>query len=99
LQYNNKNYSAAADAMGVAVKLQPDYANARYFLGLAYARIGKTADAIDQFDELQKSNPNNEEINLILANLRAGKPIFADAVAPVTPNPEKRSNLPIKENK
>ncbi|MEA2715196.1 MAG: hypothetical protein QOG91_224 [Candidatus Parcubacteria bacterium] len=97
LQYNSKDYANAAASLAEAVRLQGDYANARYFLGLADARVGKTADAITQFTELAKTNPDNQEVSLILVNLRAGKPIFADAAPPVTADPEKRPMLPIKE--
>lgn len=97
LEFNNKNYQASADALNKAVEIQKDYANAKYFLGLAYARLGKSSDAIDQFAELAITNPDNQEITLILQNLKSGKAIFADA--PVAPAPEKRSSLPVKEKR
>lgn len=96
LEYNSKNYTAAAGALAAAVKIQPDYANAEYFLGLSDARLGNTSDAVAQFSALAHSNPDNQEVALILANLQAGKPIFADTQAAVTP-PEKRPTLPVKE--
>ncbi|MBP6858223.1 MAG: tetratricopeptide repeat protein [Candidatus Pacebacteria bacterium] len=99
LQYTNKEYQGAAKSLESAVKLQPDYANAQYFLGLAYARIGDLENATAQFENLVATNPDNEEVSLILGNLRAGKSPFADAQPPVTPTPEKRSTLPIKEEK
>lgn len=97
LQYNMKNYTASAEALDKALKIQPSYANARYFLGLAQARLGNVTEAASQFAELAKTNPDNKEIALIINNLRSGRPIFTDAQAPVTPNPEKRPSLPIKE--
>ncbi len=97
LEFNNKNYQASADSLKKAVEIQPDYANARYFLGLANARLGKNDEAIEQFAQLAISNPDNQEVSLILSNLKAGKAIFADAPAPVTSTPEKRSSLPVKE--
>ncbi|MFA6315053.1 MAG: tetratricopeptide repeat protein [Candidatus Paceibacterota bacterium] len=97
LEYNMKNYPAAEVAFAAATKYQTDYANARYFLGLSYARQNKSTDAIREFEEISKTNPDNQEISLILSNLKSGQPIFTDAVAPITPNPEKRSTLPIKE--
>ncbi len=99
LQYSSKNYQAAVDALSQAVKIQTDYANAKYFLGLAYARLNKTDEAISQFEDLAKTNPDNQEVALILANLKAGKSIFADAQPPVTTAPEKRASLPIKEKR
>lgn len=99
LQYNNKSYSEAAKALGMAVKLQPEYANAKYFLGLSYYRLGMNTEAITQFEDLAVTNPGNSEINLILTNLKAGKSPFVNAEPPVTPTPEKRSSLPVKEKK
>jgi cytochrome c-type biogenesis protein CcmH/NrfG len=98
-KYNNKDYDGAATALKSAVSLQADYANAKYFLGLALARLGRTDDAITQFESIAVSNPDNQEIGLILNNLKQGRPIFADAVPPITTAPEKRSSLPIKEKR
>lgn len=97
LQYNNKDYNLAATSLEKAVNLQPDYANAKYFLGLSYVRLNKISDAITQFEGLAKSNPENQEVAFILNNLLEGKSPFADAQPPVTPTPEKRSSLPIQE--
>ncbi len=99
LEYSNKNYSAAAKALAEAVRLQSDYANAKYFLGLSLARQSDTAGATAQFQDLATTNPDNQEVALILANLKAGKSIFAEAKAPVTTAPEKRTSLPIKEKR
>jgi tetratricopeptide (TPR) repeat protein len=97
LQYNGKEYSSSIESFENAVKIQPEYANARYFLGLAQARVGKTAEAISQFEILKTTNPDNEEVAAILANLIAGKgPFVEPAVSKVTA-PEKRSTLPVKE--
>ncbi|MBU6427221.1 tetratricopeptide repeat protein [Patescibacteria group bacterium] len=99
LEYNAKAYDQAAQALAKAVELQPQYANAQYFLGLSYVRLNKIADAITQFEDLAKTNPDNQEISFILSNLRAGKSPFADAKPPVTSTPEKRASLPVKEGK
>ncbi|MDQ5893146.1 MAG: hypothetical protein QG640_157 [Patescibacteria group bacterium] len=97
LYYNDKNYQEATNAFGKAVELNSQYANAQYFLGLSYARLGKTADAIAQFETLAQTNPDSEEVALILSNLIEGKSPFADAQPPIDSKPEKRSNLPVKE--
>lgn len=97
LKYNNKDYAGASKAFERAVEIIPDYANARYFLGLSYDRLGRDSDAIDQFENIQKSNPDNSEIRLILSNLKAGRSPFSDAKPPVDDKPEKRSNPPIEE--
>ncbi len=97
LQYNDKNYSEAAGALSKAVELNGQYANARYFLGLSYARLGKNEDAIKQFVELTKTNPDNEEVKFILSNLQTGKSPFQDVQPPIDSKPEKRKTLPISE--
>lgn len=99
LAYNDKNYTLAAQALEEAIKLQPVYANAQYFLGLSYVRLNKTTEAVTVFEELKKANPDNEELSFILENLYAGKSPFTDAQPPVTSTPEKRQSLPVKENR
>jgi tetratricopeptide (TPR) repeat protein/O-antigen ligase len=97
LAYNDKNYSLAGQAFQKAVDLNGQYANARYFLGLSYARLGKNAEAIAQFEELAKTNPDNQEVMFILGNLKEGKSPFADAQPPIDSKPEKRKTLPVTE--
>ena len=98
LYYTDKQYGLAADGLEKALKLQGDYANAQYFLGLAYAYQNRRGDAIDQFEKLKVSNPDNQEVALILSNIKAGRKPFANAEPPVTSTPEKRSSLPLKED-
>ncbi|MDP3962852.1 MAG: tetratricopeptide repeat protein [bacterium] len=97
LYYNDKNYIEATASLLKAVELNSQYANARYFLGLSQARLGKNADAIVQFEELAKTNPDNEEITFILSNLKDGKSPFTDAQPPIDNMPEKRKALPVPE--
>jgi tetratricopeptide (TPR) repeat protein len=98
LKYNNEDFRGAVTAFEQAVKIVPNYANARYFLGLAYDRLGRTADAISQFEEIKNTNPDNAEVDFILSNLKAGRPAFTNARPPVDPEPEKRPKPPIEEN-
>ena len=78
-----------------AVKLQPDFANAKYFLGLAYAAQNRTPEALQQFVDLEKTNPDNKEVKFILDNLRSGKSPFENAQPPVTDSPQERETAPI----
>ncbi len=98
LYYNDKNYTGAVDALSQALKLDRQYANAQYFLGLSYARLYKIADAIVQFENLSKTNPDSQEVALILSNLRSNKSPFSDAKPPIDSKPEKRRTLPIPVN-
>ncbi|MEK7081735.1 MAG: tetratricopeptide repeat protein, partial [Patescibacteria group bacterium] len=97
LNYNNKNYKKAAEALERAVALLPDYANARYFLGLSYYQIDKNNEAVKQFAEIQKANLDNQEIDLILKNLKAGRAPFTNVKPPADDKPESRPKPPIKE--
>lgn len=98
LKYNDQDWNGAVEAFGQAVKLVPEYANAKYFLGLAFSQLSSNAEALKQFNELAQSNPDNEEVKLILSNLEAGRDPFANAVPPITSSPEKRKTLPIEES-
>jgi tetratricopeptide (TPR) repeat protein len=92
LYYNQRNYQNAALALERAVTLNPQYANARYFLGLAYYELKDTARSLAQFKEIEKTNPENEEVKAIIANLEAGKAPIAPAV-----NPVRTGTLPVPQ--
>lgn len=98
LRFNDKNFTGAVSAFSRAVELNPGYANAKYFLGLSYEKTDRVADAVTQFTELRVANPENEEISLILANLKAGRDPFSNATPPVDSSPEKRATLPVPED-
>lgn len=98
LYYNDKDYESAISAFKRSIDLVPNYANAKYFLGLSYDKIGKTSLAIEQFEGIVQTNPGNDEVNLIIKNLRAGRDPFANAKPPIDNKPEKRSTPPIKED-
>lgn len=97
LRYSNEQFKGAASALENAVRLNPVYANARYFLGLSYWQLDRNADAIQQFETIATTNPDNAEIKFILANLKVGKSPFANAKPPVTPEPERREKPPVDE--
>jgi len=96
LRYNQKDFNGAVGAFERSISLAPDYANAKYFLGLSYYQLGKKAEALKQFEEIDASNPNNPEVQIIITNLKAGKAIFQNEKPPVS-TPEKRTEPPIKE--
>ena len=99
LYYNDKNFRRAIDAFEKAIILQPDYSNARYFLGLSYDKLGKKEEAVEQFAKVEELNPQNAEVKFILENLRANRAPFDQAKPPVDDKPEKRKNLPVSETK
>lgn len=99
LKYSDKekDYKGATEAFEKAISLNDSYSNARYFLGLSYYNLGKTADAINQFEIVQSFNLDNKEVALILKNLKEGRVPFANAIPPIDNKPEQRKKLPISE--
>lgn len=73
LRYADNDYSGAISALDRAVILQPQYANARYFLGLSYSKVGKINEAIEQFKIILTTNQDNEEVRMIIKNLESDK--------------------------
>jgi tetratricopeptide (TPR) repeat protein len=73
LYYANNDAKDAVPALEQALALQADYANAQYYLGLSYAALGRTQDAIGQFERLNQTNGGNAQVAQILANLKDGK--------------------------
>lgn len=79
LKFTNKDYDGAIVALERAESLNPQYSNAKYFLGLSYAKTGQNSQAIKQFRDISALNPDNEEIKKIINNLLQGKDPFAVA--------------------
>lgn len=94
LYYNQGDNVNTGLALSKAIDLSPEYSNARYFLGLALARLGKYKEAQAQFEEILKFNPDNTEVSNILVSLRAGRSPFQQQ-AVVTP--EKSKTPPVKD--
>jgi cytochrome c-type biogenesis protein CcmH/NrfG len=97
LKYNRNDFRGAAMAFEEAIRWVPDYANAKYFLGLSYNELGLTEQAIAVFENLLSTNQDNAEISLILSNLRTGRDPFTGANPPVDSSPETRAELPLED--
>lgn len=76
LKYSNRDYRGALEALQAALTIVPDYANAQYYLGLSFARLNMLDEAREQFEALSLTNPDNEEVRMILESLRSGENIF-----------------------
>ena len=70
-------------------------ANAQYFLGLSYDSLGKTSEAIKQFEIIEQFNQGNKEVKQILMNLRSGKSALSGVDAGVV---NEEIEPPIEEN-
>jgi tetratricopeptide (TPR) repeat protein len=84
LYYSGGDSKDAVAPLKEAVALETDYANAKYFLGLAEYAQGDVGDAIQQFTDLNKSNPGNPDVTSVLANMQAGKSPFGTSTPPTT---------------
>lgn len=95
LKYDSKDYRGSITAFEKAVTLNSLYSNAKYFLGLAYEKVGRNKDAITQFEDVALLNPDNEEVKAILVNIKAGKDPFSNSKEKA---PQKRNSLPVDED-
>lgn len=88
LNYLNGDRQGALTEFESAVILNPQYADAKYFLGLVYWQLDRKAEAIQQFTDVQTLNPDNKEVTAILANMKAGRdPFFG--ISQQTPQPSR----------
>lgn len=84
LYYNSDRLDLARAELERAVAIDEDYSNARYFLGLIYDQQGAKDKAIDQFEKIARFNPENQEVKMILDNLRKGLPAL-EGIQPSQP--------------
>lgn len=68
-----------------ALKLNPNYANARYFLALIQDKEGSKKEALENFKTLKLTNPDNKLITQIIMNLEQGLPALGIPPQPATP--------------
>lgn len=96
MYYQADRLDDAQGAFEWSIGIDPNYSNARYFLGLIYDRKGDKQKAIEQFQMIARLNPDNAEIAQIIANLQAGKSAL-QKISPPEPAPEKRTSVPVPE--
>jgi tetratricopeptide (TPR) repeat protein len=70
LYYRNGDKDKAADLFGQIVNLEPDYANARWYLSVLEEEQGKYADALAQVQEIAKTNSSNQLVTQRLQQLQ-----------------------------
>lgn len=79
LKYKSGLYQSASLALGRAVSLMPNFANAKYFLGLSLSKMGNKEGALRQFQDVYSFNPDNQEVKQLIAKLQGGLPIEPEA--------------------
>lgn len=95
LKFTSGDYKGSVSALEKAVSISNQYSNAKYFLGLSYAKLKRNTDALNQFKDIAILNPENEEVKMIIKNLTQGKEPFAGTKVV---EPENRGELPFKDN-
>lgn len=68
---SSERLDEAIVAFEQAVALDPQYANARYFLALGYAEKGRTEEAIEQLTIVRDLNETNTVVNELINQLRS----------------------------
>jgi len=96
LYYRANRLSDAEVVFKSSVEISPNYSNARYFLGLIYDKLGRSTEAISEFQKISALNPDNDEVKKIIVNLKLSKTALA-GIAPPGQAPEKRKETPVKE--
>lgn len=92
LYYQAERLADAETELKRVLSYDARYANAQYFLGLTYDRTARRTEAIAEFEKVLASNPENQEVKTILANLRAGR----SALYSIVSAPEKRTEPPVQ---
>ncbi len=78
IYYQQEDYNQAEIYLSKAIKLNPQYANARYLFGLVLDKQGKRAEAIKEFEKIQETNEDNELLQTIIDNLKGGREALSD---------------------
>lgn len=84
LRYNNSDYTGAVGAFEKAVILDNSYLNARYYLGESYKKVGRTADALTQFNILAKVLPDNQDIKDAISGINTPDAVSAPTTSTTT---------------
>ena len=97
----SENVPAAIAAFEAALIRDTEYANARYFLALAYINNEQPALALAQLEIVLQTNPDNAELQALITQLRNGEVITVpdsritapvnDPTAPTGVNPTVRN--------
>lgn len=69
LHYQRENYQEAVRALKKATAIIPNFSNAKYFLGLSYRHLGDRSQALEQFQDVARLNPDNQEVKQFIQEL------------------------------
>lgn len=89
LLLEDEAYDDARQAFEAALAIQPEFANASFFLAQAYSFLDREDEAVAILETLQETNPDNELIPEYLARFASGENPFERG----TVSPESESEL------
>ncbi len=76
LKLQAEDNAGARDAFTSALRINPDYANASFFLGQAQYLLGDVEEAVSTFRTLKEKNSDNEVLQDVLEALEKGENPF-----------------------
>lgn len=82
----NKDYGAASQAFGEAIKLDPSYANARYFLALTLLDQDKKTEALEQLYKVRETNSDNATVSELIRQVESGEYVKPKEILDVNVN-------------
>lgn len=88
LYWQQEQLDKAQAELKRAIEINPDYSNARYILGLVHDAKGDKSAAKLEFSEVERLNPQNEEVKKILTNLENGLPALQGIQGAQPPIPQ-----------
>ena len=83
LHLQNEAYEDAVAAFDVALDLNPEFANAAFFLAQAYTFLGREDEALSLMRGLAVENPDNALVQDILRGLERGENPFDSKTVPL----------------
>jgi tetratricopeptide (TPR) repeat protein len=86
LRYKNGDYAGAVSALEKAVQAIPEYSNAKYFLGLSYFELGRKEDALKEFSDIKRLNPERTDILDMIRNTEGGYAPLSSLIPENTPS-------------
>lgn len=78
IYYQQENYDEAEKYLRTAIRMNNQYSNARYLLGLVLDKKDEKEAALEEFRKIKESNPENELLDQIIDNLENGREALAD---------------------
>ncbi len=69
LKYSISDYKGAAEVLTRALQLNASYANAKYYLALSVAKLGRKDEARTMLEELLTMNPDSAELQAALKDV------------------------------